>query len=54
MYVICGGSKQCMSFLFRDFRNTLDYQPITTADPIETHQICVSVRKRPLNKRGKY
>ncbi|XP_049650174.1 kinesin-like protein KIF2A [Accipiter gentilis] len=35
----------------RDFRRSLDYTPLTAADPIDEHRICVCVRKRPLNKK---
>uniref|UniRef100_A0AAY4D260 Kinesin-like protein n=1 Tax=Denticeps clupeoides TaxID=299321 RepID=A0AAY4D260_9TELE len=38
--------------MIRDFRASLDYRPLTTADLIEEHRICVCVRKRPLNKKG--
>uniref|UniRef100_A0A8B9I691 Kinesin-like protein KIF2A-like N-terminal domain-containing protein n=1 Tax=Anser brachyrhynchus TaxID=132585 RepID=A0A8B9I691_9AVES len=38
--------------MIRDFRGSLDYRPLTTADPIDEHRICVCVRKRPLNKKG--
>ncbi|XP_075871194.1 kinesin-like protein KIF2A isoform X2 [Nelusetta ayraudi] len=37
--------------MIRDFRASLDYRPLTTADEIEEHKICVCVRKRPLNKK---
>ncbi|KAK0052169.1 kinesin-like protein KIF2A, partial [Biomphalaria pfeifferi] len=37
--------------MIKDFRNNLDYRPITASDPIENHQICVCVRKRPLSKK---
>uniref|UniRef100_H2ZSP6 Kinesin motor domain-containing protein n=1 Tax=Latimeria chalumnae TaxID=7897 RepID=H2ZSP6_LATCH len=37
--------------MIREFRGSLDYRPLTTADPIEEHRICVCVRKRPLNKK---
>uniref|UniRef100_A0A3P8XAM3 Kinesin-like protein n=1 Tax=Esox lucius TaxID=8010 RepID=A0A3P8XAM3_ESOLU len=38
--------------MIRDFRASLDYRPLTTADPIdEEHRICVCVRARPLNKK---
>lgn len=37
--------------MIRDFRASLDYRPLTTADEIEEHRICVCVRKRPLNKK---
>ncbi|XP_065595931.1 kinesin-like protein KIF2C isoform X2 [Cyrtonyx montezumae] len=36
--------------MIREFRATLDCQPISITDPIEEHRICVCVRKRPLNK----
>ncbi|KAM4728130.1 kinesin-like protein KIF2C [Anableps anableps] len=36
--------------MIQDFRETLEITPLTTADPIEAHKICVCVRKRPLNK----
>lgn len=37
--------------MIREFQDTLDYRPLTTADEIEFHQICVCVRKRPMNKK---
>ncbi|XP_072272476.1 kinesin-like protein KIF2A isoform X3 [Pyxicephalus adspersus] len=37
--------------MIRDFRGSLDYRPLTTADLIDEHRICVCVRKRPLNKK---
>ncbi|XP_015132793.1 kinesin-like protein KIF2A isoform X2 [Gallus gallus] len=37
--------------MIRDFRGNLDYRPLTTADPIDEHRICVCVRKRPLNRK---
>nr|XP_020450056.1 kinesin-like protein KIF2A isoform X5 [Monopterus albus] len=37
--------------MIREFRASLDYWPLTTADLIEEHRICVCVRKRPLNKK---
>ncbi|XP_005060727.1 PREDICTED: kinesin-like protein KIF2A isoform X2 [Ficedula albicollis] len=37
--------------MIRDFRGSLDYRPLTPADPIDEHRICVCVRKRPLNKK---
>ncbi|XP_053557291.1 kinesin-like protein KIF2A isoform X1 [Bombina bombina] len=37
--------------MIRDFRGSLDYRPLTTADTIDEHRICVCVRKRPLNKK---
>ncbi|XP_041757156.1 kinesin-like protein KIF2A isoform X5 [Coregonus clupeaformis] len=38
-------------YMIRDFRASLDYRPLSTADLIEEHRICVCVRKRPLNKK---
>lgn len=38
-------------YMIRDFRASLDYRPLTAADLIEEHRICVCVRKRPLNKK---
>ncbi|KAJ8005721.1 hypothetical protein DPEC_G00120850 [Dallia pectoralis] len=38
-------------YMIRDFRASLDYRPLSTADLIEEHKICVCVRKRPLNKK---
>ncbi|XP_068617126.1 kinesin-like protein KIF2A [Brachionichthys hirsutus] len=38
-------------YMIRDFRASLDYRPLTAADLIEDHRICVCVRKRPLNKK---
>lgn len=37
--------------MIREFRTSLEYRPLTGSDPIEDHQICVCVRKRPLNKK---
>uniref|UniRef100_A0A452HYZ8 Kinesin-like protein n=1 Tax=Gopherus agassizii TaxID=38772 RepID=A0A452HYZ8_9SAUR len=36
--------------MIKEFRATLDCQPISMNDPIEERRICVCVRKRPLNK----
>jgi len=36
----------------REYRATLVYRPLTASDVIENHQICVCLRKRPLNKKG--
>ncbi|MBN3270392.1 KIF2A protein, partial [Polyodon spathula] len=38
-------------YMIREFRASLDYRPLTTADLIDEHRICVCVRKRPLNKK---
>ncbi len=37
--------------MIREYRAQLDFKPITMNDSVEVHQICVAVRKRPLNKR---
>ncbi|VDO65101.1 unnamed protein product [Schistosoma curassoni] len=37
--------------IFSEYRNTLEYRPLTNTDLIEDHQICVCVRKRPMNKK---
>ena len=37
--------------MIREYRSTLDFRPICMSDPVEMHQICVAVRKRPMNKR---
>ena len=37
--------------MIRDYREQLEFKPITFNDPVEFHQICVAVRKRPLNKK---
>ncbi|XP_023931438.1 kinesin-like protein KIF2A [Lingula anatina] len=37
--------------MIREYQATLDYRPLTDSDPIEDHQICVCVRKRPINKK---
>jgi len=38
--------------LLREYRETLDFDPLRGHEPIEEHQITVCVRKRPLNKKG--
>jgi kinesin family protein 2/24 len=37
--------------MIREYRKTLEYRPLNASDPIENHQICVCLRKRPLNKK---
>ncbi|XP_063962664.1 kinesin-like protein KIF2A [Lytechinus pictus] len=37
--------------MIREFQAQLDFNPISTTDKVEDHQICVCVRKRPLNKK---
>lgn len=39
---------------YREYQNGLDLRPLRSHDPVESHQITVCVRKRPLNKKGKY
>ncbi|XP_041848675.1 kinesin-like protein KIF2C isoform X1 [Melanotaenia boesemani] len=36
--------------MIQEFRETLEITPLSSADEIEPHRICVCVRKRPLNK----
>uniref|UniRef100_UPI003AAF1BC2 kinesin-like protein KIF2C n=1 Tax=Centroberyx gerrardi TaxID=166262 RepID=UPI003AAF1BC2 len=36
--------------MIEEFRETLEITPMSATDPVETHRICVCVRKRPLNK----
>ncbi|CAK9302531.1 unnamed protein product [Gordionus sp. m RMFG-2023] len=37
--------------MIREYRSSLDYNPITINDEVENQRICVCVRKRPLNKK---
>ncbi|KAK6188947.1 hypothetical protein SNE40_005018 [Patella caerulea] len=37
--------------MIKDYQESLEYRPITSSDPIEDHQICVCLRKRPLTKK---
>uniref|UniRef100_A0A5K3EGG2 Kinesin-like protein n=1 Tax=Mesocestoides corti TaxID=53468 RepID=A0A5K3EGG2_MESCO len=37
--------------MIREYQESLDYRPLTISDEIECHQICVCVRKRPMNKK---
>ncbi|CAH8452652.1 unnamed protein product [Schistosoma intercalatum] len=37
--------------MIHEYRNTLEYRPLTNTDLIEDHQIGVCVRKRPMNKK---
>ncbi|XP_076812891.1 kinesin-like protein KIF2A isoform X2 [Clavelina lepadiformis] len=39
------------AIMIKEFRATLDMKPLTAADPVLDHRICVCVRKRPLNKK---
>ncbi|CAG2179709.1 unnamed protein product, partial [Oppiella nova] len=47
------GSQNQWEFLsmIREYRAQLEYKPITMNDSVDFHQICVAVRKRPLNKK---
>ncbi|XP_029971027.1 kinesin-like protein KIF2C isoform X2 [Salarias fasciatus] len=36
--------------MIQEFRETLEINPLSAADLVEPHRICVCVRKRPLNK----
>ncbi|XP_078120582.1 kinesin-like protein KIF2C isoform X1 [Sander vitreus] len=36
--------------MIKDFRETLEINPLSTNEHLEPHRICVCVRKRPLNK----
>ncbi|KAM4806669.1 kinesin-like protein KIF2C isoform 3-T3 [Urocitellus parryii] len=36
--------------MIKEFRTTMECNPLNVTDPIEEHRICVCVRKRPLNK----
>ena len=41
-----------MLFFFnREYRNSLEYRPLTASEPIADHTICVCVRKRPINRK---
>lgn len=37
--------------MIREYRSSLEYKPLKDSDIVEDHQICVCVRKRPLNKK---
>lgn len=37
--------------MIKEYREQLTYKPITANDEVVDHQICVAVRKRPINKR---
>ena len=37
--------------MIREYRAQLEFKPITMNDSVDFHQICVAVRKRPLNKK---
>ncbi|XP_076331186.1 kinesin-like protein KIF2A isoform X3 [Tachypleus tridentatus] len=37
--------------MIREYQSQLEYRPIMMNDPVQVQQICVAVRKRPLNKK---
>ncbi|CAB0019471.1 unnamed protein product [Nesidiocoris tenuis] len=37
--------------MIREYRDALEFRPLRATDPVESHQITVCVRKRPLNKK---
>ncbi|KAJ8305254.1 hypothetical protein KUTeg_015799 [Tegillarca granosa] len=37
--------------MIKEYRSGLEYRPLTSSDPISNHQICVCVRKRPMNRK---
>lgn len=37
--------------MIREYKSQLEFRPITANDPVNDNQICVAVRKRPMNKR---
>lgn len=37
--------------MIREYRSTLEFRPINMSDSVEGYQICVAVRKRPMNKK---
>lgn len=37
--------------MIKEYRSQIEYKPITVNDSVDTHQICVAVRKRPMNKK---
>uniref|UniRef100_F7AQU3 Kinesin-like protein n=1 Tax=Ciona intestinalis TaxID=7719 RepID=F7AQU3_CIOIN len=39
------------AIMIKEFRASLEMKPLTAADPVLDHRICVCVRKRPLNKK---
>ena len=40
--------------MIREFQATLDFKPLTVHDATHDKQINVCLRKRPLNKKGKF
>jgi len=53
MNAVDPGNQNQWEFLsmIKEYRAQLEYKPITMNDSVEVHQICVAVRKRPLNKK---
>ncbi|XP_057714231.1 kinesin-like protein KIF2C isoform X2 [Corythoichthys intestinalis] len=47
----CARPNQKFYEMIQDYRETLESLPISVSDVIESHRICVCVRKRPLNKK---
>jgi len=37
--------------MIRDYRASLEFRPLACDDKVDVHQICVAVRKRPMNKK---
>lgn len=37
--------------MIQSFRSQQEFRPIACDDPVDVHQICVAVRKRPMNKK---
>lgn len=37
--------------MIREYRSQIEHRPLTLSDPVQIQQICVAVRKRPLNKK---
>lgn len=37
--------------MIREYRSQIEFKPLNMGDPVEIHQICVAVRKRPMNKK---
>ncbi|XP_074605722.1 kinesin-like protein KIF2A isoform X2 [Brevipalpus obovatus] len=37
--------------MIREYRSQIEFKPMNMGDPVEIHQICVAVRKRPMNKK---
>lgn len=37
--------------MIREYRSQIEYKPLSMGDPVAYQQICVAVRKRPMNKK---